>query len=346
MKPYEQLTQRGQVQRIKALASAALSSYDLEVIKLELLFHGENTTFRARLDPAKSALDEVEHLASDSVLVRCHRPFYNTAVEIESELMWMAALDDAGVPVQSPLRNDAGEFVTRASHDGVPVDRDCTVMRWTQGRFAPKPKPVHLERLGKLTATLHEHARSWELPEGFERRSWDYAGLFHDIKRRPHGESIWAPFDADQQRVQEAAMEISAAFLERCERDSERIVIHSDLHFGNVLFGGGRALPIDFDDAGFGFPIQDAATSLGRWDIHADLEEYRRSYFQGYASVSSNLPDESALLAGMITRRAQLALWLSERAREIDAFAKMLPEWLIKHTAALEHLIARLEQRS
>lgn len=347
MKPYEQLTERGQVQRLKKMARQALESYDLKIERIATIFHGENTTFRAWVTPGQFDHDPGEHLADDCVLVRCHRPNYNSADEIRGELMWLDALDHAGIPTQRPLANKGGDYVTRVERGDVPDARHCTVMRWVTGRFSSRDRSKisshQVEQTGRLTARLHEHARGWNAPDGFTRRVWDASGLFCTIAREEHGESIWDAFSTEQREVHERTMRRTEEFLGGLGRAEDRIVIHADLHFGNVLFARGDGRPIDFDDSGYGFEVQDVATTLGLWDLDPGLEEFVASYRRGYESVLPWTFEREELRLGWMARRAQMSLWMAERAPEIPRFASMLPGWLEKNTAGLCELEAMLE---
>lgn len=340
MKPYDQLTERGRVQRIKALAKQALTHYDVEVESLSLIYHGENTTFRAKV---REMGETHAHLSSHDLLVRCHRPHYNSPPAIDSELVWLKALHDAGIPVQLPLANKEGQWVTFVCNDGLPQGRHCTILRWAQGRFYDNPKPIHLERLGKLTARLHEHVQGWSVAQTFYRERWDQHRLLTDVHGHVPDEKIWSHFSTAQRAVQAQAMDHVYALFEHLESVKRSwTLIHSDLHFGNVMFNKDKTIPIDFDDCGYGLPIQDIATTLTRWDGQDDFGTMKEAYLKGYATQAGQRADDTYLLDFILTRRTQMAIWLIERSEDVPKYKKMLPKWLARNTAHLERLLPQM----
>lgn len=64
------------------------------------------------------------------------------------------------------------------------------------------------------------------------------------------------PDDWTAQGTKRAAMDMLG------ERSATFGLIHADLHLDNVLFAGGEARPIDFDDCGLGHWLYDIAVTL------------------------------------------------------------------------------------
>lgn len=163
MQSYEQLTRRGQLQRLRRLALAALQEYDIPQPRLSPLRHEHNTTFR--LWDAHGAC----------YVLRIHRPGQHGAAAIRSELSWLLALgQETDLCVPQPVLSRAGTPCTRTAVEGVPEARVCVLFRWQPGHFLyARLTPAHLARVGMFTAHLHEHAAQWQPPEGFVRRRVD-----------------------------------------------------------------------------------------------------------------------------------------------------------------------------
>ena len=109
-------------------------------------------------------------------------------------------------------------------------------------------------------------------------------------------------------------------------------LIHADLSLGgdgNVLFSGGEARPIDFDDCGYGYWIYDLASALTHWQTHPQWAVYRQALLDGYASVRPP-PEEQLADLGlfMAARHVAEMLWAIDLAQYNPGFRQELNEWL------------------
>src|SRR5258706_321104 len=120
----------------------------------------------------------------DDVVVRIYRPGGRPAVEIESELAWMAALRrDAGVPAPEVLiPSGQEEPLLDLGTPGAPVY--AAVFAYVPGREPGDDElPDLIETFGEITARMHRHARAWRPPPWFSRPRWDLSTTLGD---RPH----------------------------------------------------------------------------------------------------------------------------------------------------------------
>jgi len=197
--------------------------------------------------------------------LRLHRPGYQSAGAIRSELWWMAQLAEAGVPVPRPVPTRDGALVAEVG------GRAASVVSWVEGdQIGDGTKPLEPDAgtvaarysaLGRLIARMHDATDVLTLPLDFERLRWDRAAYAGD-------EPLWGRFwenpalhpeEADFLRA--ARAEVDAA-LARHEADGADFgLIHADVLRENVLSDGGRLSLIDFDDSGFGFRAYDLATA-------------------------------------------------------------------------------------
>jgi len=308
MQPLNDLTYRGQALRLKRLALIALKHYPLKLKKLELIHHGENTTFRLT---ACQGNRESQHL------VRVHRAGYQTPDSIRSELLWLEALArDTDIPAPRPNRNVDGDPLTVATAPGIPEPRCVVVFDWIPGRFLERSLgPASFSRVGQLTARLHDHASRWKPPAGFVRQVWDADGLLgpqpimgslfsHSRMKKAHRETIMA----GTLQIQEILRGMGKG------RDVFGL-IHADLHHGNYLFSGRDVHPIDFDDSGFGYFLYDLAVTLLAVNRRQDYERLRQALIQGYRSVRP-IPDDHVRIVDLFiqTRRLVMSGWLMSRS--------------------------------
>jgi len=323
MKPFEELTERGQVRRLRRLAQAALPQYGLGDAQLVFVAYSENAVFRVDSPRGRYAL-------------RIHRPGYQTDASLDSELAWLAALrQDVGLPVPEPRPSLDGRLRVQASMPGIPGPRNVSLLAWIRGRrIASGLRPIHFAALGQLMAQMHEHAAHWRPPAGFTRRHWDWEGLFgdqagFDLPAR----KVWAlvpdPYRAPFEQVADRMRHIMDAWGKAPDAFG---LIHADLSIGgqgNVLFYRGQACPLDFDDCGYGYWVYDWATALAHWQTHPQWPVYLQALLGGYADVR---PLPEAQLAHldlfMAARHVSEMLWAIDLARSNPGFRQGLDEWL------------------
>ena len=334
MKDFEALTQRGQLRRIHQVAGRALEAFgQADATRISLLDHGENTTFRARV--AQPLEPRGEHLSSDSLLVRCHRPGYNTSAVIESELMWLEALHEAGVAVQLPLRDSDGRGVIQVDVEGVPGGRQVSVLRWAQGSMIRRSKTHHMKHIGALTAQLHEHAVGWEPPAGFERPRIDMQQRFNVSEDLSAADLVARMTPRQAQTHQRASAYVRGIY----DMLDEQVLIHADLHMGNMVFAGGQARPIDFDDCGMGPLAYDFAVALMSWYGRPDFDARVEAFVQGYTARAGHAPDLTHMEDMIIARTAEMCLWLIDRARSVQSIRDNLDAWMSKRIERLEQML-------
>jgi Ser/Thr protein kinase RdoA (MazF antagonist) len=104
-------------------------------------------------------------------------------------------------------------------------------------------------------------------------------------------------------------------------------LIHGDLHYENVLFHGGEARAIDFDDCGWGFHLYDVAVILSELEGRPRYDELRDALLDAYAQIRP-LPEDHAIhvKALVVLRRMQILLWVLQ-SRDQDAFRDTWQAW-------------------
>jgi Ser/Thr protein kinase RdoA (MazF antagonist) len=293
MKAYEGLTRLGRLRRARSLACAALDAFGLAEADLRFVVEAGNILYRVK---ARGFASEKRGLyVDDCCLLRLHWPGYQSDCAVDSELVWLQALSDVGFPVPQPLAAKDGKLSVDVSVPGVPGVRRCSLLRWVKGRMVEKRvRPWHLKAIGNLMARLHDHASSWRQPAGFMRRHYDRNGLWGDDTGTGYkAAEVWSKIP---RRYFEAFQEVTGR-VERVMEDWSKGsdvygLIHADLGTkANVLFYGGEARLIDFDDAGFGYWMYDLAVPLCDWEGEDVWSAYRNALLQGYLEVRS-LPKE------------------------------------------------------
>lgn len=335
MKPFETLSKRGQLQRLRQVGLTALAAYEVPEPRLVPLHHIENTTFRVL------AADQQQYV------LRIQRPDSHAAA-IRGEMAWLLALRrDTELAVPEPVPNRVGSFVTVAASDDMPEPRNCVLLRWLDGRFFDKKfTPNQLEQVGIFTAKLHEHAAHWQPPADFVRgRSDAITEKARRVLWQPKRAGDFAPQPSDEDVMRTIALvkdlfstkdaEVIARVLQHIRTVFQQLgeskevfgLIHADLHQANYLFQRGRACAIDFDDCGWGHYLFDLNVTLRELAHLPNYPSLRAALLAGYRSIRPLSADHERYLDIFFAlRRIQLMIWVIE-SRDHPAFRARWVEW-------------------
>ena len=106
-----------QIKSIQKLAAFVLTRYEIsEEVDITLLAHRENTVFR---------VDEL--ISGRRFVLRVHRAGYHSDDAIRSELAWMTALKEAGVPTPEVIVSKNGDGIQVVGHEEVPEPRHVMI---------------------------------------------------------------------------------------------------------------------------------------------------------------------------------------------------------------------------
>lgn len=304
--PYEKLTARGQVRRLRRHAHEVLRTHGLQASRLDSLVHGENTTFRAKTGRGE-------------VLVRLHRPGYQSPETIRSELAWLRALrEDTDLVVPRPLADPVEVLGVGAG------PRQGVLFDWIPGRFQTKPTLATFHRLGRVMGTLHTHGASWRPPTEFRRQRWDVAGMAGGNM----GGSLGLLDDSAHALFVEAVERFGAVAANLGQSREVFGLMHSDLHHGNRLAHQGTMAVIDFDDSGFGWFLYDFGPALlWPWLRHRDAyPAISGALFDGYREVRPIAAEHVDLMPAFFAMRfVAITLWVLARADDNPYFAERSP---------------------
>lgn len=239
---FSKFTADEQVNRLEQLGRAAIAQFDVVPSAMHRLVHAENTTFKVESDQGTFCL-------------RICRPGYQTVANVESEIEFLAALSEGGFHVPFPYQ----ERLVMAEVPEVPQARKCVLFRWQEGEFArPNFNSDQRRQLGETMARLHNFARQWDRPVGFDRQRLNDT-LMEEL---PFATSEVEMKPEDRALLVEAGERSQALIRDIDENPVFVGLIHSDLHQHNVLFHEGEIRLIDFDDTGYGFWSMDIAAAM------------------------------------------------------------------------------------
>ncbi|MBI1217166.1 MAG: phosphotransferase [Rhodobacteraceae bacterium] len=214
----------------------------------------------------ENAVYEVYLTDGTHAALRLHRPGYQSADAIRSELIWTGGLATAGLPVPRPVPGAQGALIHTLT-----TGRVASVVEWVAGRplgeawtplpGAPAEQANTFHRIGALLARLHAATDALTLPPGFTRPAWDEDGLLGDSP-------LWGRFwenpalTMPERATLDAARSEARARLQALRPGADYGLIHADLMRENLLVDGPTLRLIDFDDSGFGFRLYDLGTLM------------------------------------------------------------------------------------
>ena len=311
-------------ERLRALATVALSRWGVGDCEPEIVKYRENAVFRVQAADGQGAV------------LRVHRHGYHSDAALRSELAWLEALNADGIPVPAVIPSAAGAPFEIVQAAGVPEPRQVDMLTWMPGipigtmeeGLNPAIADVHavFAGVGRLCARLHNQTGVWPQPQGFVRHAWDREGL---VGPEPLWGRFWeaAVLGVEERRLIERARARVHEDLTAYGRSPRRYgLIHADLNLDNMLFDGERAILLDFDDCGFGWHLFDLSTI---WTLFhgSDLAETMRAgVVEGYRR-ERDLPDEELALLPLfeLGRAFSYLGWVHTRS-ETESAQSLAPE--------------------
>ncbi|MEQ0561977.1 phosphotransferase [Amycolatopsis sp. NEAU-NG30] len=299
-RPFAELDRAGRTRRLRRLAEAALTAYDVPVARLTPLAHGQNTAFR------------IDGADGHRYVLRVQRPDGPGTAQVRAEMTWLAALNrDTGLVVPRPVPTRENDLVTVVADPAVPEPRTCVLCHWVDGRFVEERLSApQLYAVGEFAARLHRHgARMNGLDRGrvddltgFGRTQVD--GFSAAVVERA------VALAGGDERIREAVARARAVRAGLGYGADVFGLVHGDLRQENYLVHRGRVGVIDFDDCGFGHYAYDLAVALDALGHLPQREALREALLEGYRSVlpATATTDPEVLGAFAELRRVQLRL--------------------------------------
>lgn len=286
----------------------ALRSYNLDTdrVQARLIGYSENATYRC--EDAESG---------HSYILRLHRPGFRSKSHIRSEVQWIEQLrQDRVVSTPGVRRTASGELVGEFSTADGTVQYAVLFehMRGTEPSVDSLASVMF--QIGTLTARLHQHARLWSRPEGFERPEWTIRTLIGQ-------DSLWGRWtdtpEVDvipgaRSLLRDAERKATDELAEYGMARDRYGLIHGDLRSTNLLIEDTQVNVIDFDDCGFGWFMYDLACSLSFNEHHQMVDRWVQEWIRGYNCVHQLRAEDVYVIPALVMiRRLLLVSWLEAR---------------------------------
>lgn len=326
------------IQRLTDGVKDLLPMWDVsEKANISLLTVSENATFLVQ--------DEAQDLR---FIIRVHRPNYHSKKEIVSELMWIQSLREQQVlKTPEPLAMKDGSFVAEFDDNG-------TARYVVAFEFLPGAQPnedeslvAGFELLGATSAKLHQQAKNWALPAGFERKKWNFDSAFGS-------EPLWGDWrealglDDQGKAILERLCHVLEARLEDYGEGTERFgLVHADLRLANLLVDEHDLGVIDFDDCGFSWFMYDFASAVSFLELSPLLPELERAWVRGYKTISPLSAEDEAMISTFVMfRRLLLTAWVASHPETETAAEAGLDQYTLGTIELAQRYLAEYEHQA
>jgi Ser/Thr protein kinase RdoA (MazF antagonist) len=329
MKPYNELTRLGQLRRMRKLAEAALQRYGLSNATLTFQHYEGNVIFRVDV-PGDDSSSKYETFVPNRYNMRILS--MNDPEATVGELTWLAALcKGTGLPVPEPVPTLDGKLFTTVMTPGVPQGRLVSMMRWVDGQQLSEKslRSHHVRSWGKMVGQLHTFAVGWTPPKGYKRFQWDWEGILGNGFLCTPVDELVARMPQKYQKPFEIVSSETRKAMDALGKGPEAYgIVHIDMYLENVLFKGGEARLIDFEDCGFGYYAYDLGIILSQWFGKPEMDWFREVFFEGYAETNSLAAEQYEYIDLFIaTRFADFTLWGTSFIKNDPARAKEHEAW-------------------
>ena len=305
-------------------AFKALERFPVDVEGVEFIKRSENVTFRV----------SVRGRDTDYVL-RLHRPGYNTIEELNSERVWVNALQDAGIPVPGSLMTQDAQNFVLVDIPEAGEQRYAGMTTWLQGtpldeylstRSDAEERKSLFRRIGELAAAIHNQSANWKEPAGFEMGRLDVESLLGET---PYWGRFWEHAEltsAEKALLLREREKARTILIEYGESPETFSLIHADLHPENIIYNEGDLALIDFDDAAYSWHLYEIATALILDVFAPDYAALRAALLEGYCEHRPLSKKDLDLLDAFLTIRGMAIIgWFHQRAEHAGSeyFAKV-----------------------
>lgn len=274
MKPWEQLTEAGQIRRLRPLAIAALREFPIEPLRIRLVGGFTNVIFRVDTADGPYALR-----------VDLHQDHSDN--DVDNELAWLEALrTETDLDVCRFVAARDGRQFVYAEGPRVPGVRRCVAFEWIPGGpLADNLSESGYHQLGNLAAGLHLHGAKFQPPH--VPLTWDRIFYWPEevdpvVIYKPEMAHHLA--NGRREILDRAVTAVEQAFSRLNPQEAQ--LIHGDLHPWNVHRYRSRLVAFDFEDITRGHRVQDIATTLFYERNHPGYTDLRAAFEAGYRTIA------------------------------------------------------------
>ena len=178
----------------------------------------------------------------------------------------------------------------------------------------------------RITAALHEHARTWSRPARFGRFTWDWENSLGAAALAGAAGSRRAVFGPAERTLLDRAQDLLRDRLDRYGAGADTFgLIHADLRLANLIVDGPDTTVIDFDDCGSSWYFYDFGAAVSFIEDDPALQQWQDAWVAGYRSRRPmTAADEEMLASFVMLRRLKLLAWMSTHTHSRESRTKAI----------------------
>lgn len=272
---------------------------------VEVLNISENATFRT-----------IDADTGKPMLLRVYRPGYHRLDEIESELDWIRAVRrETVVTTPAPLLRLDGKTIGDMRVGG--DVRHAVAFEFMSGSEPEQGDGMvdHFQEVGRTSARLHRHARTWNRPADFHRKTWNYESMLGNAPFWGDWRDALGLTGEGKAILERTSVALKDMLAEYGDAPDRFGLIHGDLRLANLLVDGNRLGVIDFDDCGFSWFVYDFAAAVSFIEHDPIVPELQDAWIKGYREIMPLADDDAAAIpAFVMLRRLLLTAWVASHA--------------------------------
>jgi Ser/Thr protein kinase RdoA (MazF antagonist) len=229
----------------------------------------------------------------------------------------MARLNDTTkLVIPQAILGVDGKGVQVVTHPTTGAEYLCAMFTFVEGispeNLSRRAFIRQFERLGEITAILHNDVTAWPESSQAVRFTWDFDELIGPKARL--GTWLDSPkLNVLDRVVLENTVEVIHDRLAAYGKGPDRFgLIHSDLRCANLLINRDQTCVIDFDDCGFSWFMYDFGAAVSFIEDHPDMRKLLRSWVKGYRRIRPlGDADVMELKTFVLLRRIFLHGWVT-----------------------------------
>lgn len=274
---------------------------------VKLINYSENITY---------LVDDKNVPVPFKTILRVNRPSYHSKSELEGEIRWIESLlSSSKIVVPEPVAGRNGEYVQEITRDKFGNPYHCVMFSFLTGEHPDEKNEKGLrqefEKLGEITALLHNHSQEWNDSKFISRPTWDFDTMLGSKPKWGRWQDGLAV--SPKRRVLfEKVAEVIKERLTRFGKSPDKFgLVHADLRLANLLVERETIKVIDFDDCGFSWYLYDLATALSFIEHKEYVPELAKAWLTGYKKNRElSKEEEDEIPTFIMLRRLLLVAWI------------------------------------
>lgn len=291
----------------------ALKNYNFIHPEAAFIRHNENMTYEISDGDIKYLLRI--HKAAEGLDFSISYGDTPRHVFIESEIELLRKLHDiGGLKTQYPIRNKAGEYVTRLESGDL-----VTVLSWLDGDNLVNTTITEelVYEIGQMIGKLH-HATAQIA--SVKRCCYDEMYIDRVINEIRKAYTLKHIDEQAYEMIEKVLNYIKRILI---EEKQNFLLIHDDLSKSNIIYDKGNLSPIDFSLSGYGIPEME----LGEIICSLHKDEYIPSLVEGYETTSNRKINNSYMKAFMALSVILYIVIHHNKLYKDDKFIKSMDRW-------------------